>query len=811
MLVSRKASLFLQGGGQMGELTRNFNWLNSTLGAPDGWPLSLRTTVSNILRSKFPMFLWWGEEMIQFYNDAYRPSLGNEGKHPHALGQKGVECWPEIWEIITPLLNQVKKTGEATWMEDQLVPIFRNGAIEDVYWTFSYSSVLDDYGNHGGILVTCTETTEKVNNLKRLKESEDRLLFTIEAAELGTWDYNPLTNKFTGNNRLKEWFGVEPEGEIDLSLTIDHIIPNDRLRVKEAIQKALQFESGGSYEIEYTIENSKTGKQRIVVAKGRAYFTEDKIAYRFNGTLHDVTEKALALEKLKHNEQNLRNTILQAPVAMTILRGPEFLIEIANERMYELWGRTKEEMFGKFLFEALPEARQQGYEQLLSSVYNTGKSYYSFGSPVNLLRNKKVEEVYVNLLYEPFRESNGTISGIMVVANDVTEQVVAKIRLEESNKEFQFVTDFLPQMIWATRADGYHYFYNKQWYDYTGLTFDQTKDTGWNAVFHPEDQDRAWKLWRHSLETGEPYDIEYRCRRFDGEYRWVLGRALPLKDETGKILKWFGTCTDVHDHKMAAELLERRVEERTNDLRLANANLKKLNADLEQFTYITSHDLQEPLRKIIIFADMMKGDSYDRLSNASQLRLDKIITAGSRMRAALRDVLNYARLGINEQFQKVDLEDVLATVYSDLELLIDEKKAILQSDALPTVNAIPAQMHQLFYNLINNAIKFSKPTEPPVITISCSKLDHAQLITYTELDQTKEYYSITIKDNGIGFTQESENKIFDMFQRLHNKEDYPGTGIGLALCRKVLSNHNGIIRATGKIDEGAVFEIVIPN
>ena len=169
----------------MGELTRNFNWSQTVIGSPGEWPQSLRTTVSNLLRSKFPMFLWWGPDMIQFYNDAYRPSLGNNGKHPYALGQNGKECWPEIWDIISPLHRQVQTTGEATWMEDQLVPIYRNGKIEDVYWTYSYSSVLDDEGNHAGILVTCNETTEKVNTFNKLLISEQRFHNLVSEATIG--------------------------------------------------------------------------------------------------------------------------------------------------------------------------------------------------------------------------------------------------------------------------------------------------------------------------------------------------------------------------------------------------------------------------------------------------------------------------------------------------------------------------------------------------------------------------------------------------------------------------------------------------
>ena len=148
----------------MGELTRNFNWSETSVGSPETWPQSLRLTLSMILSSKFPMFLWWGEELIQFYNDAYRPSLGNNGKHPLALGQKGRDCWPEIWHIIHPLIEQVRTTGEATWSENQLIPIYRNGELEDVYWTFGYSPILGDDEKIEGVLVVCTETTETIKS-----------------------------------------------------------------------------------------------------------------------------------------------------------------------------------------------------------------------------------------------------------------------------------------------------------------------------------------------------------------------------------------------------------------------------------------------------------------------------------------------------------------------------------------------------------------------------------------------------------------------------------------------------------------------
>src|SRR6478609_9711728 len=153
---------FLAGGGEMGELTRQKDWSKTPVGSPETWPQSLRTTLSIILNSKFPMFLWWGPELTCFYNDAYRPSLGQNGKHPSILGQRAEDAWPEIWTIIKPLIDQVLRGDEATWSEDQLIPIFRNGKLDDVYWTFSYSPVKDESDKVAGVLVTCTETTEKI-------------------------------------------------------------------------------------------------------------------------------------------------------------------------------------------------------------------------------------------------------------------------------------------------------------------------------------------------------------------------------------------------------------------------------------------------------------------------------------------------------------------------------------------------------------------------------------------------------------------------------------------------------------------------
>lgn len=265
---------FLRGGGEMGRLTREKDWLQTSLGTPDTWPQSLRTTLGIVLNSKFPKFLFWGAELLCFYNDAYRPSLGNNGKHPDALGKTAAEVWPEIWEsLVKPLTTHIRAGGEATWSEDQLVPIYRNGRIEDVYWTFSYSPVFGESGRVAGVLVTCTETTEKVNNLKKLADSKDQLHFAIEAAELGTWDHNPTTGRSSGNQRFREWFGLpKDEKDFPLEQILSVLTESDRQRTIKLVYDSMNPALNGLYENEYTIVHPDTKQKRIIRSKGRVLY-----------------------------------------------------------------------------------------------------------------------------------------------------------------------------------------------------------------------------------------------------------------------------------------------------------------------------------------------------------------------------------------------------------------------------------------------------------------------------------------------------------------------------------------------------------
>jgi PAS domain S-box-containing protein len=385
-------------------------------------------------------------------------------------------------------------------------------------------------------------------------------------------------------------------------------------------------------------------------------------------------------------EAHLRNLFMQAPVAIAIYRGPDMVVELANEKVLEFWGKTAEQVLNKPLFEALPEVSKEFFQPLIMHVYATGERYFGPEVPATLNRNGKVETVYVNFTLEAMRDIDGNITAVMVVAHEVTDLVNAR-KMAEGN---------------------------------------------------------------------------------------------------------------------AAEL-EKRVGERTAELGQSNLRLLNLNKDLEQIAFISSHDLQEPLRKIQTFADLLREHMNDAVN--AERYIDKIISSGSRMMALIKSVLNYARLSRQAvEFEPVDLNEILEEIKMDFELLIAEKKAVIRNNGLPVIRGIRLQLSQLFANLVSNSLKFT--TEEPQIVIGSSPFDGWQPGKFPALEEGRKYIEIVFQDNGIGFEPRYAEQIFAMFQRL-NKE-YDGTGIGLALCKKIVDNHKGAILAESEVGKGTVFRVVLP-
>ncbi len=483
-------------------------------------------------------------------------------------------------------------------------------------------------------------------------------------------------------------------------------------------------------------------------------------------------------------------------------------IRTANKAFYKIFNTKEINAEGIFIYELadgqwdVPKLRQ-----LLQDVASNGTTFNgyeiayifpSIGEKVMLLNARRViQKTHQSQL-------------ILLAMEDITEHKQAQKILADRELWFRNMADNAPVMIWVGDTINQRNFFNNTWLNFTGNTLEQEIGRGWERGIHPNDQQMFMSLYQKKFDKHETFQIEFRLKRHDGEYRWISDSVKPTYSSDGTFAGYIGSCTEVHDKKMYNQELEKKVRQRTKDLQAINMELQRSNGELQQFAYVASHDLQEPLRKIMTFADRIERFK-ENLPEAGALYLSKIVDSSQRMTRLIDDLLNLSRLSkTDDKFQKVNLNDVLNNVLVDFELAIQQKKAEVVIENLPIINAIGLQMEQLFHNLLSNAFKFSKEDAPCVIKVSCRYLTSSEVAQSTELSNKLKYVEIKVEDNGIGFSEEFAERIFVIFQRLNEKAVYPGTGIGLAICKKIVSNHGGQISASSTEGEGAVFKIILP-
>ncbi|MGC8638735.1 MAG: ATP-binding protein, partial [Isosphaeraceae bacterium] len=397
---------------------------------------------------------------------------------------------------------------------------------------------------------------------------------------------------------------------------------------------------------------------------------------------------------------------------------------------------------------------------------------------------------------------DGAVLCWLGTSTDIDEQKRAQDRLRRSEERFRLLAETIPLMVWTASPEGDLIYFNRRWLDYTGLSYEHARGRGWLEAVHPDDCQPTVESWSWAVRQGESLDIEQRLRRgSDGAYRWQHVRGVPLRDESGGIIQWVGTTTDIDDQRRHAELLERVVLERTLELR-------RSNLELEQFASIASHDLQEPLRKIQAFSERLRARYGSTLADQGTEYLDRIINAAARMRSLINDLLAFSTMNLELQpLVEVNLTSIAQEVVSDLDELVRQTRGHVKVGPLPTIQADPTQMRQLFQNLIGNALKFHRAGVTPVVHVSAQPLSAGQ---NDAIPATVPRYEITISDNGIGFEEASLERIFQVFQRLHGRSEYEGTGIGLAICRKIVARHHGHITARSQPGLGSTFLVTLP-
>ncbi|WP_264538528.1 PAS domain-containing protein [Flavobacterium sp. N1736] len=741
--------------------------------------------------------------MVEMANEAYLKLVGRE--EDTFVGKPLFDSLPEVKDAVSTLLNGVLETGIPYHGNEVPIPINKFGKLETLYFDFLYHPLKEEDGNITGIIVTATEVTEKVESRKRTEQNEERLNIVVDASELGTWELNLKTKDAIYSQRYLEIIGgYKTNEQLTHEQLLKHVHPDDMHLRTKALKNA--FETGYlNYEARMIWLDKSV---HWMESKGKVFYDENNNPEKLIGTTRDTTLDKKHQQELEDSEKRFRNLVMQSPVPKAILKGNEMVVEMANVVLLKnIWKKNESDVQDKKIFDIFPELKQQKYAHLLNEVYTTGKVHSESESLIFIDGKNGGHEMYIDFEYAPLLEKDNAISGIKITIIDVTEKVLARKKIEESEKRFRSLTESIPQLIWETDENGNSLFASGKWFEYTGIH--PNGEAEWRAMIHPADYEENAKIWANSLATGEVYRCDVRVRSKDGNYRWHAVIGEPVFNEENKIIKWVGAFTDIQTEKAFTNELEKQVTARTKELEHNNMELEKMNKELQSFTYISSHDLQEPLRKIQTFASQIMERESENLSDVGKDKFQRMQNAAKRMQTLINDLLSYSRTNTQERvFEKKDISEIINEVKEDLKEELEQKHAVIESGEPCEISIIPFQFRQLIYNLVSNSLKFSKQDITPVIKIK-SEIHPVKSSDDNFLTEGG-YCHISISDNGIGFDQEYNTKIFEVFQRLHGREQYNGTGIGLAIVKKIVENHNGYITAKGESNKGATFDIYIP-
>ncbi len=500
---------------------------------------------------------------------------------------------------------------------------------------------------------------------------------------------------------------------------------------------------------------------------------------------NNITERKQAEEKIKESESRFRTMADASPVLIWTIEA-NGLSSYYNKTFLDFIGVSKIEDISDWEKIVHPVDVQATFDTINTAIAERR----SYSLECRLLRADGHWR-WVMAQGNPRMGDNNEFLGFVGSSVDITERKQAEEKIIESESRFRILADQSPMIVYLVEPDAAATmsYFNKSWLDYTGQTFEDAIGRAWNGIVHPDDLQEVLDIYVPAFLERTPYTLPaVRLRRHDGEYRWHLFKSNPRYFHTGEFIGFVGVGFDVHEQKIIEEKLEALVNERTQEL-------QRSNEDLQQFAHVASHDLKEPVRKIRTFGNRLTQEFGDNLPEKAKTYLAKMQSAATRMYAMIDGVLLYSSLEARDQTtETIDLNEVFSQIESDLEVMITLKRASIQFNKLSTVEGSPILIYQLFYNLIYNSLKFSKPDTPPIIEITT--------------ERKEDYVSISVKDNGIGFSQDEGEKIFKTFFRLHPKDLYEGTGLGLALCKKIVERHGGTISATGVENEGAIFEII---
>lgn len=731
------------------------------------------------------------DHVYELVNEKYQSLFGKR----QIQGKPIMVALPELeGQGFDKLLDKVYNTGEPYVGINIPITLARDEdlASEERFFNFSYEPLYDENKKIFSILVFGYEVTQQVVEIKKIAASEEHFRLLVEQAPVAIC-------VLRGKNYVIE---IINKGMYEMwDRTLEEAFKKPVFEVLPELMEQ------GFKEL---LDNVYNTGQRFVTAELPIDFHRNgKIENAFvkfvyeplreaDGTIsgvmalaHEITEQVLSRKKIEESETKFRTLIEEAPVATCFFTGREMRIEVANDTMIGYWGKGKE-VIGKKVADALPELQGQSFLELLDEVFITGKIYESKNAIAYVELNGVMGTYYFDYTYKPIRNVAGEVYGVINMAVDVTEQVLAMKKLKASQEQFSAMADNISQFAWMADETGWIYWYNKRWYDYTGTNPEEKQGWAWQKALHPDMAQDIIKGFKKAIEAAEDWEDTFLLRGKDGTYLWFLSRAVPVRNKEGKVIRWFGTNTDITQQKETNKKAE-----------AATLIAEEAMKAKQQFLSNMSHEIRTPMNTIIGFTNVLLKTKLD---DKQKEYINSIKASGDSLIVLVDDILDLAKVDAGKMtFQLIPfkLSESITTLLHLFEIKSQEKNVELVNEYDSTIPKVllgdSVRLHQILINLMSNAIKF---TTKGKITMRVSLIDE---------NHEKVTIKFSVTDTGIGISENRLEDIFGAFQQATNNTSqlFGGTGLGLAIAKQLVEYQGGVLSVTSKVDEGSTFSFML--
>jgi PAS domain S-box-containing protein len=750
--------------GEMADRIRGFPWATTSLGDLSGWSETLLCAVNTVLDIQFPALLFWGSELAVLYNDAYQPLMAE--RHPRVLGQSVQDCWSEAWHIIGPQCQAVMEQGRKLYFENVLIPILREGVLCDVYWTYSYSPVRDPGGKIVGIIIVSQDVTARLT----AERERDTVAANLKNVLESTTDGLVVTD-----NDGRYTYVNEQAARI-VALTPADMVGKTQW---ELFPRILETQFGAEYQAAV-----ETGKPRHFDSfypeplnawlECHCYPSEHGVSVYFR----DVTEQKQTEKALRASEARFRK-LFESDLMGICIPDRYGAFRESNDELLRMTGYTRADQdAGLVRWDTMtpPEYAELDATHIREAAERGGCTPYE----KEYIR-KDGSRVPILCGYALLEGSEDEYIGFVL---DLSEQKRTERELREREERFRSLADSLPQLIWMTDRAGENIYCNQRYLDYLGVTEADRTSIPWLDLVHPDDLAPTLAIWNHSVESGEPYLNEFRLRRKDGMFRYLLARAIPIRNDDAQVERWIGSATDIHDQKLAEDAL-RKSEKLATAGRLAASIAHEINNPLAGVTNSLYLALQDAT---------LNADTKTYLLTAEQ-ELQRVAH------------ITTQTLRFHKQSNSPAPTDVCDIVDSVL-ALFGQRLASKNIQVAPechrgaVVTCFGDELRQVVANLVGNAL--DAMPEGGVLRVRVRQ-------ARSWAQECQSGVKIIVADSGYGIPAGVRERIFEPFV---STKEATGIGLGLWVSEGIVRKHRGIIRVrsrAGTTPTGTVFAVFIPS